>query len=216
MRFSHFFIFLAAISFLLFLISFNKFFEPLTISETDALNDIIFKESTDDESVVIKQIQELAIKDDNVEIILKSEIPDKQKLIQLKTYICELVTNRNETDEFSETPPEDKLSCKDFIKIMKVIGSTDSEYNINYTNKVNEFKSLLIDDTAYNSVLDSSDTDEIKFMGPSIPNLTSLTNDILFGSNSIPTPKPIPDEGTSTDTPTDEGTSTDEPTPIEE
>ena len=95
--------------------------------------------------------------------------------------MCNLVTKRNETDAFNDIPEEELLTCKDFVKVLNIVGSKDSEYNIDYTNKIQEFKSLLLKDKPYTSVLNTTYADKNKFMGPEVPNIVSLTNDILLG-----------------------------------
>jgi hypothetical protein len=178
MKRTHFFFFLAATLFLLFIIAFNSFIEPLTIGEADALTDVIFKDDASEYS--IKDVESLNIKDENILFILKSEISNQEKLVRLKSYMCELVSNRNDLAIYDDVPPQEKLTCKDFIKILNFVGSKDSEYNIDYPSKINEFRSLLLNDTAYNDVLNSEQTDEEKFIGSAEPNLVSLTNEVLF------------------------------------
>lgn len=186
MKLYHFLFFLAATLFLLFIITFNSFVEPLTITDADALSDIIFKDDASEYS--IKDVETLNIKDENIVFILKSEISNQEKLVRLKSYMCELVSNRNDMDQYDNMPPQEKLTCKDFIKVLNFVASKDSEYNLDYTSKVNEFKSLLLNDTAFNDVLNSEQPDEEKFIGSAEPNFVSLTNEILSA------PAPSPDE----------------------
>lgn len=172
-----------AIILLFFLIFINLFFigkntEKFTMSDADSLSSIIFKDNMAVSSI-INDVKALDMKDNTVVYILQSEMSDEAKLSKLKAYICDLVTQRNENSAYKNIHPTNKITCKDFVKVLNLVGTKDSEYNIDYTNKINEFKGLMINDIPYMTVLNMSSDDKTKFIGPTTPNIVSLTTDIL-------------------------------------
>jgi hypothetical protein len=167
-----------AVILLFFLIFINIYFiEKFTMSEADSLSSVIFKDNA--ASSIIDDVKALEMKDDNVRYIVQSEMADEVKVNKLKAYICELVTKRNDNSAYKHIKPENKITCKDFVKVLNLVGTSTTEYNIDYTNKISEFKGLMITDLPYMSVLNMSVDDKSKFIGPSKPNIVSLTNDIL-------------------------------------
>jgi hypothetical protein len=166
-----------------FLIFINVYFikksnvEKFTISDADSLSSIIFKDNA--ASSIITDVKALELKEDNLVFILQSEMSDEAKLNKLKGYICDLVTKRNENSAYKIITPNNKITCKDFIKVLNLVSTANSEYNIDYNNKISEFNGLMINDLPYMSVINMSVDNKVKFMGPTTPNIISLTNDIL-------------------------------------
>ena len=167
-----------AIILLFFLIYINKYFkENFSVSDASNLSSVLFKDIGAES--IITDVKSLEMKDDNIVYILNSGISDSEKVIKLKAYICNLVDIRNDNPEYSNIPPSNKLNCKDFVKILEIVGSKDMEYNVDYTSKITDLKGLMLNDIPYSTVINSSASDKDKFIGPLIPNITSLTTDII-------------------------------------
>ena len=182
-------LFFSAILFLLFLIFINKTIEGLTLSEADSLSEIIFKETKDKSSTILESIKALDIKDDTInEIINDSDYTNDEILENLQDYICDLVKQRNKSSnsKYKSNDSDTNLTCPQFTKILNILGVVDIN-TPDYNAKMNDIKSLSLEDKAYLDVINNTTLDDrAKYNSTTsdnktLPNdsITSLTYEIL-------------------------------------